>query len=467
MTHYEGDRPIEQTCIWLLLRGYLVSLSDILPRQTRGHMPHSLSHVSCIVTSLKSLILLILLLVSKRLVYHRRLIAAYTQSETAHIPRLPTTMSPKKKLKMTVEAAPEVSVHQSRSAYGDNHASTENTLLTAHAQHLWKAGAIDEHMVTELSKPYYKTDVRVVRYTTEYLAAHPDYTGEDADTIPTLQTAMKHRRDRDEAQNKILEDYRARRIDVWGNPTEIQIPHDQSILLPCAQGSHRQYRTVRAYQGHDLDEREEEHTGDDSEAEDSSSGSCASCTTTGPRRHTDHIQETNAQAFIANASKLVADLPVKGTFSTATPQSFKQQLAQFRYNPDLLPSTIPSTVTSFVSPTRKTLRPTPPDHVSGASPNRTISISVSPARPSPQRLRKVRTVVPLQPLHGNSDYSELDYYKAAALCRNRSITSGGNVQEVRNHLIRDDIAVHDGSPRVMASTNYRKVYKTEAPSEDG
>jgi hypothetical protein len=374
-------------------------------------------------------------------------------------------MSPKKKLKMTIEAAPEISVNQTRSVYGDNHASTENTLLTAHAQYLWKAGAIDEHMVTELSKPY-KTDVRVVRYTTEYLAAHPDYTGEDADTIPTLQTAMKRRRDRDEAQNKILEDYRAKRIDVWGNPTGIQITCNQRGLLPCAQGSHRQCRAVGAYQDHDLDEREEEHTDDDSEAEDSSSGSYASCTTTGRRRHTDYIQETNAQASIANASRLVADLPAKGTFSTATPRSFKQQLARFRYNPDLLPSTIPSTAIPLVSPTRKTLRPEPPDHASGASPNKTISISVSPARPSPQRLRKVRTVVPLQPLHGNSDYSELDYYKAAALCRNRGITSGGNVQEVRNHLIRDDIAVHEGSPRVIASTNYRKVYKTEAPSGD-
>jgi len=79
---------------------------------------------------------------------------------------------------------------------------------------------------------------------------------------------------------------------------------------------------------------------------------------------------------------------------------------------------------------------------------------------------QARTVVPLQPLHGNSDYTDLDYYRAAALCRKRGIPSGGNVHEVRNRLVRDDTAVSEGLPRVMASSIYRKAYKTAAPGEE-
>jgi hypothetical protein len=123
-------------------------------------------------------------------------------------------MPPKKRSKPTVQAAPEASFDWTRSVYGDSHAATDNALLAAHAQHLQSAGVIDEHMIDELKKPYSTSHVHSVRYTTDYLAFHPDYTGDDVDLIPTLQTAKKRQRDEDEAENMILEDYSAGRIDI-------------------------------------------------------------------------------------------------------------------------------------------------------------------------------------------------------------------------------------------------------------
>ncbi|KAI4914031.1 hypothetical protein J4E90_005751 [Alternaria incomplexa] len=375
-------------------------------------------------------------------------------------------MPPKKKLKPTLEAAPETLVEPSRSVYGDSHAATEKALLSAHAQHLWNAGVIDEHMVAELSKPNPKSDVHSVRYTTDYLAAHPDYTGEDADELPAMQTAMKHRRSRDEAQNRVLEDYWAGRIDLWGHPTGHQVDDNGRDLLPHTQGTHPHSRTPGAYRNRDLATRGGEHIGDTSEIDDSSSDGSASPTITGHGRCTDHHEKENTQASVANASKHFANSPIRETLPTATLPSFEQRIAQFRYTPDLLPSADPSTATPFSSPTRKRLSRAEPDLQSGIAPDQAILISISPSRLSTQRSMQARTAVPLQPLHGNSDYTDLDYYRAAALCRKRGIPSGGNVHEVRNRLVRDDTAMSEGLPRVMASSIYRKAYKTAAPGKE-
>ncbi|KAI4618844.1 hypothetical protein J4E83_005795 [Alternaria metachromatica] len=368
-------------------------------------------------------------------------------------------MAPKKKLKPTPEAAPDTPVERSRSVYGDSHAATEKAMLSAHAHHLWNAGAIDEHMVAELSKVNPKSDVHSVRYTTDYLAAHPDYTGEDADELPAMQTAMKHRRSRDEAQNRVLEDYWAGRIDLWGHPTGHQVDDNGRDLLPRTQGTHRHNGAPGAA-------TRGEHIGDTSEIDHSSSDSSASPTITGHGRYTEHHPNGNTQAFVANALKQFANSPIRETLPTATPPSFKQQIAQFQYTPDLLPSEAPSTAPPFSSPTRKCPSREEPDLHSGIAPNRAILISISPSRLSTQRSMQARTVVPLQPLHGNSDYTYLDYYRAAALCRKRGIPSGGNVHEVRNRLVRDDNAMSEGLPRVMASSIYRKAYKTAAPGEE-
>ncbi|KAI4650578.1 hypothetical protein J4E93_002935 [Alternaria ventricosa] len=368
-------------------------------------------------------------------------------------------MPPKKKLKPTLEAAPETLVERSRSVYGDSHAATEKAMLSAHAQHLWNAGVIDEHMVAELSKANHKPDVHSVRYTTDYLAAHPDYTGEDADEIPAIQTAMKHRRSRDEAQNRVLEDYRAGRIDLWGQPTGPRIDDDGRDLLPRTQGTHRQHGMPGAA-------TRGEHIGDTSEIDDSSSDGSASPTITGHGRCTDHHQKENTRTSVANASKHFAISPIRETLPAATIPSFEQRIAQFQYTPDLLPSAAPSTATSFSSPTRKRLSRAEPDLHSGIALDQAILISISPSRLSTQRSMQARTVVPLQPLHGNSDYTDLDYYRAAALCRKRGIPSGGNVHEVRNRLVHDDNAMSEGLPRVMASSIYRKAYKTAAPGEE-
>ena len=81
------------------------------------------------------------------------------------------------------------------------------------------------------------------------------------------------------------------------------------------------------------------------------------------------------------------------------------------------------------------------------------------------RYRTYRPVTPLTPLPGNSAYDELDYYKAAALCRQRGIPSGGNLQEVRNTLVRDDMNVKLGLEREKTSSHHRKGYKTKAPAK--
>lgn len=378
----------------------------------------------------------------------------------------PRTMPPKKKLKPTLEAAPETLVESSGSVYCDSHAATEKALLSAHARYLRNADVIDEHMVAELSKANHRPDVHSVRYTTEYLASHPDFTGEDADEIPSTQAAMKSQGDIDEARNKILEDYRAGSIDLWGRPTGRRTADDDRDLLPGAHVSRRQHGGPGAYSNSGLAMRRGDYIGYVSEVNDSSSDSSVSPTITGHGCRTDHHQKGNTQAFVAKVSKHFASSLVKETLSTATPPSFKQRIAQVRYTPNLLPSDAPSSATPFSSPTRKRPSRAETDLHSGIAPDQAILISISPSQPSPQRSRQARTVLPLQPLHGNSDYTDLDYYKAATLCRKRGIPSSGNVHEVRNHLIRDDFAMSEGLPRVMASSIYRKAYKTAAPGEE-
>ncbi|KAI0611509.1 hypothetical protein TUN205_04239 [Pyrenophora tritici-repentis] len=97
-------------------------------------------------------------------------------------------MSPKKPIKVTAEACPHHHLDHSRSGYGDAHATTNYALLVEHAVHLGTAGLIDKIMVAELTKPIGKMH----------------YTGENADIIPSMQLAMKHQKDRDAAQEKLL-----------------------------------------------------------------------------------------------------------------------------------------------------------------------------------------------------------------------------------------------------------------------
>ena len=104
-------------------------------------------------------------------------------------------MSPKKPTKATPEAWSHLQPDHARSVYGDRHAATNHALMVAHATHLEAAGVINEHMYAELTKPIGKMREQGIKYNQLYLAAHPDYTGENADAIPSLQLAMKHQRD--------------------------------------------------------------------------------------------------------------------------------------------------------------------------------------------------------------------------------------------------------------------------------
>ncbi|KAF1836331.1 hypothetical protein BDW02DRAFT_460965, partial [Decorospora gaudefroyi] len=101
-------------------------------------------------------------------------------------------------------------IDQTRSCYGDRHTTTDNGLLATHSQHLRQAGVISKTMETELSKRcnIYKpgdSPTRPTRkYTPEYLALHPNYTGANADEMPTLTTATRHQKERDTAQEHLL-----------------------------------------------------------------------------------------------------------------------------------------------------------------------------------------------------------------------------------------------------------------------
>ncbi|KAJ4376046.1 hypothetical protein N0V83_001327 [Neocucurbitaria cava] len=131
---------------------------------------------------------------------------------------------PRKKTTSTARApSPGAQVIENvstRSVFGDNRGATEHALMSAHAKHLRRAGHIDEEMEVKLSKPWHESGKLHIKYTPEYLAQHPNYTGKNHDKIPKYETALKHQKARDEAQDKLLADWAAGKIDEHGNSTE-------------------------------------------------------------------------------------------------------------------------------------------------------------------------------------------------------------------------------------------------------
>lgn len=302
-------------------------------------------------------------------------------------------MPPRKFTEATAEApSPQQIDHQTRSAYGDGHAATNHALLVAHAVYLGTAGVIDEQMVSELTKPMGKMREQGIKYSEQYLAAHPDYTGENTDAIPTMQTALKHQRDRDAAQERLLADYRAGKIDIWGNRVN-SVDRDTSF---SGSSSTSDDSMSDSGTGNDVDGNGlpciEEHTGDTTESADSSF--MESSLTTLPNAVLTPSQRQHTLPSVSSLSQPELKFSSKG----------------YHY-------------------------------------------------------RASRSVTPLTPLPGNATYEDLDYYKAAALCRQRGIPSGGNLQEVRNTLVKDDTNVKLGLEREKTSTHHRKGYKAKAPAE--
>ncbi|RMZ70459.1 hypothetical protein GMOD_00000550 [Pyrenophora seminiperda CCB06] len=353
-------------------------------------------------------------------------------------------MSPKNPIKTMAETSPQHQSDHVRSVYGDGYAERNHALLVAHAVHLGTVGAIDEHMVAELTKPIMKMREQSIKYSQQYLAAHPDYTGENVDAIPTLQMARKHQRDRDAAQMKLLVDYRAGKIDIWGRC--VNGNGESETSSSCSSGA------SIADQGIE-DEFDvtslaliKEHTSDTKDAADgsftaSSLSSLPDTSTTNihspkPAIAEDKHSDGGAEDMEASSSSPLSS-PVKDHFSAgASPPT----------TPPPPPSQRP--LPSLAVPLKLT---TPEPNLPSCSTKRPTKDTSQRAR-----VRSRRHVSPLKPLPGKSTYESLDYYKAAALCRKRGICSGGNVQEVRNTLIQDDKNVQLGLQRSFQRNGHKR-----------
>ncbi|KAJ4351708.1 uncharacterized protein N0V89_007051 [Didymosphaeria variabile] len=97
-----------------------------------------------------------------------------------------------------------------------------------------------------------------------------------------------------------------------------------------------------------------------------------------------------------------------------------------------------------------------------------VETATKPAKAAPKKAAsksvKKPDELPIAHRPGRPSYAEYEYYELVALCRDRNIKSGGGDQAVRNHLIRDDIALDDRLPTRDAK-NYtsRNESKTLAP----
>lgn len=305
------------------------------------------------------------------------------------------SMAPRKIPAATLESTIE-NVHL-RSGYGDLHATRNATSMAAHVAHLQAQGLIDDNMATELLKPYDKC-----KFSTEYLATHPDYTGVQPD-MSTFVTADRHRAKRDKEMEQFIKDFKAGRIDEWGNPIKQEV-YTKAVESGVVQ----------------LDPESVTNTIDDNESKSKSSQ--------------------------IDPSKIEAALGLLALSTPADSAQIQAALGLLALSAPTAPSPEPSTTVStpILDPASMT----------------------SSAQPKPRKRKPKVAVKPLVPGPGALDYSEFKYGELVAECRRRKIMGGGTTQAVRNHLIQDDINVKQGLPRKMMryQGQVRKVYKHEAPA---
>lgn len=94
-----------------------------------------------------------------------------------------------------------------RPSFDSHRFTTESTMMHTHAQTLLTAGTVDAAMATQLAQSWHRTGEVRMQYSKEYLQMHPDYTGENAHEMPTLNWAMKKHRERDRKAEEWLEEY--------------------------------------------------------------------------------------------------------------------------------------------------------------------------------------------------------------------------------------------------------------------
>ena len=320
-------------------------------------------------------------------------------------------MPPKPKPRKHPEAiilqpTPNVST---RSIYGDHRTATEDAMMAAHAKALRAAGIIDEEMEKQLSQVRLNGCDSRVLYTAEYLLALPSYTGTNVDEMPSLEVALKRQKERDLKEEKILEDYRAGRIDLNGRPVRKKRP-DRPLSKATKSG------------GQIAEGGEKDHAGDTTISEEQSPNNS-------PQR----------RPFTQKSRK---------TPAPPTPISQdKATLSQYK----------PATRTPS-APIQQASPPSPPRPI-------TPSPTHSPKRP---RIRHpTPSIPPLTPLPSHPTYATYDYYALAALCRERNLLSGGCTPALRNRLVQDDINVAMGKKRDTKTGKgaSRRVYVHGVPGE--
>jgi hypothetical protein len=366
-------------------------------------------------------------------------------------------MSPKNTGRV-VEEAPIATQHienvETRSIYGDNHAATEDALLAAHATQLRESNIIGDGQATELSRPRRHRVEHRSNYSHEYLAMHPSYTGQNLGQMPTLETARDHQKIRDRAMQKLLDDYNDGKVDKDGNPivlTDEDTSSSQTASPPSASdpalaeipGPRRvpsmhhaqpQNRAILSSQG---------SFGTPSQNLSDRIGGDAFPMRTARDNAASGVAPTQRHRFQSDAAKQPTEpsnqayVPSRGSLQTQ-PQFQAPPTAAATQNPRI--------------PSRKTLPILLSSDSSGSS---------TPSKP----LRK-KYVEPVEPLPGYPDYRNHHYEALLAICRLRKLKRGGNVQEVRNRIIRDDRNVVEGRPREQVEkVHSRKSYKHQAPED--
>lgn len=422
-------------------------------------------------------------------------------------------MPPKKPTKNGTEAAlsaQEIEHSNTRSGYGDNHAATEDAMLSAHAKQLREAKVIDDKMAAELSKPRRNVPEVNVKYTQEYLAQHPDYTGKNAHEMPSYEVAARRQKAKDDAMLKMIEDFKAGRIDMHGRPigrhaataasdeegissggseskpgkrdgkadeTSKKRMRIDAVMHPLQQlDGHSGDTTVTAS---DLSEpspkkarlsRQTGHSGDTTVTASESSGPSpkkARINRTTGRSGNTTVTASDASDYSPRKARpsreivhikpgkkpLQLVVQLKSTQTPNTTPAPTPALPKLAIKPATQPSTPITTSASASAPASST---TSPSSSQG-------STSQSSSTASKKRKRATREVEPLTPLPGKPSYAELNYFELTALCRERHIRSAGCADEVRNALVQDDWNIEEGRPRNLTKSSTKKrAYRTTA-----
>lgn len=327
-----------------------------------------------------------------------------------------STMPPKAVFRQAPEAIlPQMLQNVgARTIYGDARMATEDALMAEHAKHLRLVGVIDDDMEYALSQPRFdKARELKTKFTTEYLAMHPSYTGSNVDEIPSYEVALRRQNARDAAQKKLLADYGAGKIGEHGYPL---YHHGKS------------------------NERDNVH--DDSNSTLTLLGSADEEPPAKP------VTQTQARRIPKTTAPSQRGLPTTTPAQAATTVEHSPTLSKHISNPSS------SSATLATSPPRTSPSP-----------------AVTAWRPQPPTRKSVSRMktAPLASLPGQPDYADYTYYEAAALGRARHIPTGGNTQEIRNRLIQDDTNVAQNKTRERSrykSAGRTRGYKTVAPLKE-